>query len=204
MASPARSLPTLCSCRGWSLDRLSDVPQVLDPLEIKHSQDGVPYASRTRIGWAVNGPLGRHRHYSQASEFFAKADIQLQRMVEEFYNQDFTDSIVNNKTERHFMQSAEKSVEFRNGHHEISLPFKNRQTPVPNNISQAVQCINWLKRKIEREPRLLKDYKAFMEDIMSKGYAHKVLHGLEKGRAWYIPHHRVYHPHKSGKIRVDY
>ena len=153
----------------------SDVPQVLDPLEIKHSQDGVPYASRTRIGWAVNGPLGRHLHYSQASGFFAKADNQLQRMVEEFYNQDFTDSIVNNKTERHFMQSAQKSVELRNGHHEISLPFKNRQTPVPNNISQAVQCINWLKRKIEREPRLLKDYTAFMEDIVSKGYAHKVL-----------------------------
>lgn len=77
----------------------SVVPQVLDPLEIKHSQEGGPYTSRTRIGWAVNGPLGRHRHYSQASGFFAKADIQLQRMVEEFYSQDFTDSIVNGKTE---------------------------------------------------------------------------------------------------------
>ena len=40
----------------------SDVPEALDPLEIKHSQKGGPYATRTRIGWAVNGPLGRHRH----------------------------------------------------------------------------------------------------------------------------------------------
>ncbi|CAH3031349.1 hypothetical protein pdam_00018480 [Pocillopora damicornis] len=28
------------------------------------------------------------------SGFFAKADLQLKRMVEDFYNQDFTDSIV--------------------------------------------------------------------------------------------------------------
>ena len=40
---------------------------------------------------------------------------------------------------------------------------------------------------------------------MSKGYARKVLpdhDGLEKGRAWYILHLRVYYPHKPGKIRV--
>ena len=50
-----------------------------------------------------------------------------------------------------------------------------------------------------------KDYTTFMEDIVSKGYARKVLpdhNGLEKGRAWHIPHHGVYHPHKPGKIRV--
>ena len=64
----------------------SDVPQVLDPLEIKHSQDGGPYASRTRLGWAVNGPLCRYRRNSQTSGFFAKADLQLQRMAEDFYN----------------------------------------------------------------------------------------------------------------------
>ena len=116
VAKPARSLPTLCPFRSWSPAADCEWLSPLDPLEIK--KDGGPYASRTRIGWAVNGPLGRHCHYSQASGFFAKADLQLQRMVEEFYNQDFTDSIINDKTEmsqdeRHFMQSAEKSVELR-------------------------------------------------------------------------------------------
>ena len=37
----------------------SDVPEALDPLEGKNSEHGGPYASRTRIGWVVNGPLGR-------------------------------------------------------------------------------------------------------------------------------------------------
>ena len=44
----------------------SDVPEALDPIEVKHSQNGGPYAARTRIGWAINGPLGRRRNRSQS------------------------------------------------------------------------------------------------------------------------------------------
>ena len=35
----------------------SDVPEALDPIKVKHSQNGGPYAARTRIGWAINGCL---------------------------------------------------------------------------------------------------------------------------------------------------
>lgn len=57
-------------------------------------------------------------------------------MVEDFYNQDFTESIVDDKTEmsqdeRRFLQNAEEMAELRNGH----LPLKDSQAPVPNNIS---------------------------------------------------------------------
>ena len=50
---------------------VSDVPEALDPVEIKYSENGGPYASGTRIGWAVNGPLG---HGSQAVSSFFKVD----------------------------------------------------------------------------------------------------------------------------------
>ena len=70
--------------------------------------------------------------------------------------------------ERRFKKNAEGMVELRNGHYQISLPFKNRQAPVPNEISQATQRANWLKRKLEREVRLLEGYKAFMEDVVSE------------------------------------
>ena len=57
-------------------------------------------------------------------------------------NQDFTDSIVADKTEisqdeRRFLQNTEEIVELKNGLYQISLPFKNRLFPGPNNISQA-------------------------------------------------------------------
>ena len=71
----------------------SDVPEALDPIEVKHSQNGGPYAARTRIGWAINGPLGRRRNRSQSksTSFLVRVDPQFQRMVEDFYNRDFTD-----------------------------------------------------------------------------------------------------------------
>ena len=61
-----------------------DVPETLDLVEIRHGENGGPYASRTRSGWAVNGPLGRCRHGSQAVSSLVKVDPQLQHMVENF------------------------------------------------------------------------------------------------------------------------
>ena len=92
---------------------VSDVPETLDLVEIRHSKNGGPYASRTRSGWAVNGPLGRCRHGSQAVSSFVKVDPQLQHMVENFYNRDFVDifaddTIEMSQDERRFIQNAEK------------------------------------------------------------------------------------------------
>ena len=53
---------------------------------------------------------------------------------------------------------------------------------------------------------MLDEYKAFVEEIIAKGYARKVPpHQREsgyQGKTWFIPRHGVYHPHKPGKIRV--
>ncbi|KAL9986036.1 hypothetical protein ACROYT_G000097 [Oculina patagonica] len=189
----------------------SDVPEALDSLEVKNSQDGGPYASRTRIGWVVNGPLRRHHQGPRAASFFVEVDTELQEMVEGFYNRDFSESIADSKTElsqdeRRFMKSVEESIKLNDSHYEISLPFKDQEYPVPNNRIQAEQRAIWLKRKLEKNPQLLDDYKAFVEDIVAKGYARRVpayqRESSYERKTWFIPHHGVYHPHKPGKIRV--
>ena len=138
----------------------SDVPEALDPLEVKNSEHGGPYASRTRIGWVVNGPLGRYHQASHATSFFVKADTELQRMVEDFYNLGFNESVADNRTElsqdeRRFMASVEGSTLLKDGHYEIPLPFKDRQYSVPNNRIQAEQRASWLEKRLEKNPRLL-------------------------------------------------
>ena len=58
---------------------------------------------------------------------------------------------------------------------------------------------------MENDPRYRRDYTAFMQDLIEKGYAEKVREDQqpsEDGRRWYIPHHGVYHPKKPEKIRV--
>ena len=131
-------------------------------------------------------------------------------MVEDFYNGDFTESMVDEKAEMsqdelQFMQNAEETVQLKDGHYQFSLPFKDREASVPNNKSQALQRANWLKKKLEWDSRLSEDYKTFMADIVAKGYTRKV--SLEQmnpdnGKVWYTPHPGVHHPHKAGKIRV--
>ena len=153
----------------------SDVPEVLDPLEVKHSEGGGPYASRTRVGWAVNGPLVPYPHYSRTSSFFVKADTELYGMVQDFYNRDFSESIADHHTElsqeeRLFIESVKKSVGLKNGHYEIALPFKDVQHPVPNNRVQAEQRLIWLEKRLEKNPKLLNDYKGFVQDIIAKGW----------------------------------
>ena len=157
----------------------SDVPDALDPLEVKNSEHGGPYASRTRIGWVVNAPLGSYHQGSHATSFFVKADTELQQMVEDYYNLDFNESIVDNRAglpqdERCFLARVEESTLLKDGHYEILLPFKDRQYPVPNNHIQAEQHASSLKKRLEENPKLLDDYTAFVEDIVAKGYAGKV------------------------------
>ncbi|XP_074639484.1 uncharacterized protein LOC141897759 [Acropora palmata] len=187
----------------------SDVPKALDPVEVKHSQNGGPYATRARMGWVVNGPLGRLRGRSHTSSFFLKVDPQLQQMVESFYNRDFADVFADDtkemsQDEHRFMQNAEKT-QFKEGHYESPLPFKNHVSSIPNNKSHALVRVECLKRELERDPKLCDDYQVFMKELLDKGYARKVppdqLNPVE-GSAWYIPHHGVYHPYKPGKIRV--
>jgi len=105
----------LCECLCEFLRLLLQMPFQLHPLKVKNSEHGGPYASRTRIGWVVNGPLGRYHQGSHATSCFVKADTELQRMVEDFYNFDFNESVADNRTElsqdeRRFMASVEGST----------------------------------------------------------------------------------------------
>ena len=56
-----------------------------------------------------------------------------------------------------------------------------------------------------KSSQLQDDYKAFIDNLIKKGYARKVPQeqlNRSDGKVWYIPHHGVYHPRKPNKIRV--
>ena len=85
----------------------NDVPEALDPQEVIHSQHGGPYATRTKLSWTINGPLKRNHESSHVSNFRVKADIQLDQIMTNFFNQEFNDSISSRKTE---MSQVERRV----------------------------------------------------------------------------------------------
>ena len=151
--------PHLCGVRLAEVDAeiglliACDVPTIFDPLEVKHSQNG-PYASRTSMGWAVNGPLGRYHKGPCATSFFIKADPEFHEMVKDFYDSGFTESSADDKPEMsqeelRFLRELERTVVLRDGHYEMALPLKDREAPVPNNKPQVEERTYWFKRRLQ-------------------------------------------------------
>lgn len=74
-----------------------------------------------------------------------------------------------------FMQNAKETVRLEKCHYQISLilPFKNCDILVPNNKTPVLQRAGSLNERLQRDPKFCEDYKAFMEDMLIKGYARK-------------------------------
>ena len=185
----------------------SDVPKALDPLEVRNSENGGPYATRTLLGWAINGPLFRQNKAQGIERFFVNSDVKLNQVVMDAINRDFNESISDVKTEMsqeeaQFMASVRNTATLKNGHYVIALPFKNNDHQISNNKEQVQQRAHWLKQKLQKNPKL---FKVFIDNLLNKSYARKVPPERlckSDGKVRYIPHHGVYHPHKPGKVRV--
>ena len=186
----------------------SDVPEILQPHEVRISENGGPFVSRTLLGWVLNGPLGRE-DVSFPIVNSIHADDHLDQRFEEYCNMEFND--VTNETkvsmsqhDKKALNIMENSAKLVNGHYEIGLPWKNYAPHLSNNRSHAEQRLRSLKKRLQHDPSLLDKYRKFMNDLFSKDYARKVsirdfgAHKIE----WYLPHHPVFHPQKPDKVRV--
>ena len=121
----------------------TDVPEALDPLEIKQESRRCPIRHEN-THWLVGLSMGR-----------------MDAMVidqKEFYNREYSESTANDKTEMSqeemtFMQNAKETVRLEKGHYQISLPFNHRDILVSNNKTQALQRTGCLKKRLQRDPK---------------------------------------------------
>ena len=105
-----------------------------------------------------------------------------------------------------FLKGMEEGIrQTADGHYEMPLPFRSNTPKLPNNKSLALRRLDKLKTRLENDMKYRRDYVAFMQDIIQKGFAERVPHEQrpdDDGKSWYIPHHGVYHPQKPDKIRI--
>ena len=83
----------------------------------------------------------------------------------------------------------------------MPLPFRNKNLEMPNNKRQVMKRLMYLKDRFKTNQSYFADYKKFMDDLITNGYARKE-DTRPPGKTWFILHHGVYHPSKPGKIRV--
>ena len=107
----------------------SDVPEVLQPMEIRPSENGGPFATRTVFGWVLNGPLGRAATTQVSTANFVQGNKTLDEQFHEFCNLEFSDTFYDSKmsmslNDRRALNLMEETVKLENGHYEIALPWK--------------------------------------------------------------------------------
>jgi hypothetical protein len=208
----------------------TNCPKAIEPRDVLASKDGGPFAIRTFAGWTIVGPLKSSQGSSNVNcqriavkevnsnkpfghHFAVKDNVKeilvtprslAKRFEQEFNESRNKDELGLSQEDRRFLEKVTDNTQHINGHYQVPLPFKEDDIHLPNNRSQAEQRANWLKRKLVKDDRLHKDYVNFMEDTIEKDYARKVPSQAtpNKGKAWYIPHHAVYHSKKPDKIRV--
>ncbi|XP_076740274.1 uncharacterized protein LOC143418645 [Maylandia zebra] len=139
---------------------------------------------------------------TQVKEVVTSADVI--KVLESDFNERKVEDSHFSQEDLRFISIMEEGVKMKaDGHCELPLPFKEDRPSLANNRSCAEHRLKNLKRRFEKDKQYHKDYTEFMRETIERGDAERVPSvDLDKGPAWYIPHHGVYHPQKPGKIRV--
>ena len=195
----------------------NNVPDAYSPLEVKTGPSGSPHACRTRLGWVVwnltrmTNPAELQVNQAEVTALKQfQEDQQMDHFMQKYFNMDFPERRIDDHREasvedKRFMDKIKTSLQLKDGHYEIGLPFRNEPVQLPHNEKQVLCRLSSLKKKLQRDHHLHTEYTSFMDDIIEQGYAEPVpadeLH-RDDGRLWYIPHHSV-HCSKLQCINMD-
>ena len=97
-------------------------------------------------------------------------------------------------------------VTLRDGRYEVSLPWKDPCSSIPDNLQLSQGRLHSLLRRLRQTPDILKEYDNIIQQQLQKGIVEIVenLHTVP-GRVHYLPHHAVIRRDKeTSKVRVVY
>ncbi|XP_062618078.1 uncharacterized protein LOC134279668 [Saccostrea cucullata] len=130
---------------------------------------------------------------------------EIVRMLEVDFSENFSSSKHVSYEDRKFLDIRDKGIHKHDGHYEMPLPFREAMPYLSNNRDMAFQRLQSLRIRLEKDAQNNEHYVSFMRELISNGFAERVPKkeiGVDSCQEWYIPHHGVYHPQKSGKLRV--
>ncbi len=186
-----------------------DNPDLLMPLNIIKGKQGQPWACQTKLGWTLNGPVGKSRSSRSATSHFVNiSNEQLSTQMEQFWKIDtsgiFDDKLALSINDKKVMDVWDNTTVQDGENYIMQIPFKDTEPNFPNNRSMAVQRLESLDRKLQRNNELKQNYDDGINELLKNGYAMKVPDKDVKknnGLVWYLPHHAVINPNKD-KIRI--
>ena len=185
-----------------------NVPEALRPLEIVDNAPNEPYASRHRLGWALNGPLSGQKKVTHVHRTKVEDCGTLEDKLQHMWNHDYKDNSANEKCmsleDKQWEKKVSATTTLREGHYEVPLPFREDDIRFPENCEQALQRLELTKKRLIANDDFRNEYSQFMSLMIEKGYMERVPENelrRPNGKVWYITHHAVFHKEKKS-IRV--
>ncbi len=201
----------------------ADCAKAKEPYKVIPSADGGPFAVRTPLGWCVSGAVNSRESFSDGTlvcNSIAVNDISTGQLAEHhftikeelrdneisdallhMYQIEFTEISKDDKTfsveDKRFIDIMDNCARKVGNHHMLPLPLRNELVELPNNRSIALQRIQTLKRRFQKDTEHHSEYTKFMNKLLDRGYAREVTDEERSDKSvWYLPHHGVTHRDK--------
>ena len=143
--------------------------------ETKGGKDG-PVAVQTRLGWVLSGPISfvdSHLSTNLITHVLrtdscgvSKANKSLEAQLHSFWE---LESLGINDYESTVIRRFEDSIIFRDGRYQVTLPWKDPETVLPDNYQLSHKRLLSLIARLKRDPSTLQMYDAVIKEQWEKG-----------------------------------
>ena len=154
----------------------SDVAELIVPLEIRYGPKVSPVGVHTRIGWTVTD---RVPGYIQRQESVCKVhvgtpDEELNETVKTWWRTEDFGCRYDNDTQRsvedeRVMKFLNENTRKVDGRYEVPLIWSDKNVNLPDNFPAAARRLEFLEKRLSRDPELAANYKKTIDMDLKKG-----------------------------------
>nr|XP_054755549.1 uncharacterized protein LOC129261514 [Lytechinus pictus] len=142
-----------------------DVPEASRPLEVRSGAPDEVYAVRTILGWTLNGPLrdcGNDDKPVHTTSFIS-SDDELESQLKLLWSLDSTAMLHDQSrglsvNDKKALAVWNNTVKLKNGHYELSIPFRDDPAVLPDNYQVALGRLESLSRRLKKDEQLHMKY----------------------------------------------
>ena len=191
----------------------ADAPAALLPEEVRRGGTGLPYASKTPLGWTLVGVYDYDLITSNVLRIghtkVNESDVELDDLVKKFWETESFGTKANIQSpmsinERDILKTLDKETTIASGHYEVPMLWKPN-IDLPESFPVANRRLSSLSKRFQKDEIYFSMYEKNLNDYLQKGHARKLTEEeiLKKtDKTWYLPHHGVVNVNKPGKVRM--
>ena len=177
---------------------------------IKRGCPATPIATKSRLGWLLNGPVSGSRTDENTTAMLTVTRIENPNdQLKRFWELDAIGVVdqqnnVRSVEEEDAVNQFNSSCNFDGDTYEVGLPWKKDHPPLVDNYQQAYQRLISIERNLVKHPEEKKMYREAVNQYINVGHARAIVKEDSKAdNIRYLPHHAVFREDRATtKCRV--